>query len=70
MNNILPHNSRGPSATRLNYVYPYEALKPSNVLATQEIFHLASLDKIKGVHHISTIAVFESSLYLVYIWEK
>ncbi|MDZ4877606.1 MAG: hypothetical protein CLLPBCKN_007041 [Chroococcidiopsis cubana SAG 39.79] len=44
MNNILPHNSRGPSATRLNYVYPYEALKPSNVLATQEIFHLASLD--------------------------
>lgn len=51
------------SAAWLNYVYPYEALKPSNVLGTQEIFRLASFGKIKPVHHISTIAVFESSFY-------
>ncbi|MDF5721278.1 MAG: thioester reductase domain-containing protein [Rhizonema sp. PD37] len=52
------------SAAWLNYVYPYEALKPSNVLGTQEIFRLASFGKVKPVHHISTVAVFESSFYL------
>jgi thioester reductase-like protein len=52
------------SAAWLNYVYPYEALKPTNVLGTQEIFRLASFGKVKPVHHISTIAVFESSFYL------
>ena len=51
------------SAAWLNYVYPYEALKPSNVLGTQEIFRLASFGKVKPVHHISTVAVFESSFY-------
>lgn len=51
------------SAAWLNYVYPYEALKPTNVLGTQEIFRLASVGKVKPVHHISTIAVFESSFY-------
>ena len=52
------------SAAWLNYVYPYDALKPSNVLGTQEIFRLASFGKVKPVHHISTVAVFESSFYL------
>lgn len=52
------------SAAWLNYVYPYETLKPSNVLGTQEIFRLASFGKVKPVHHISTVAVFESSFYL------
>jgi thioester reductase-like protein len=52
------------SAAWLNYVYPYHALKPSNVLVTQEILRLASFGKVKGVHHISTVAVFESSFYL------
>ncbi|WP_127025329.1 thioester reductase domain-containing protein, partial [Chroococcidiopsis cubana] len=51
------------SAAWLNYVYPYHALKPSNVLGTQEIFRLASFGKVKPVHHISTVAVFESSFY-------
>lgn len=51
------------SAAWLNYVYPYEALKPTNVLGTQEILRLASLGQVKPVHHISTIAVFESSFY-------
>ncbi|OKH50387.1 thioester reductase [Calothrix sp. HK-06] len=52
------------SAAWLNYVYPYEALKLTNVLGTQEIFRLASVGKVKPVHHISTVAVFESSFYL------
>lgn len=56
--NVIYH-----SAAWLNYVYPYAALKPSNVLGTQEILRLASFGKVKPVHHISTVAVFESSFY-------
>jgi thioester reductase-like protein len=51
------------SAALLNYVYPYEQLKPANVSGTQEILRLASHDRIKPVHYISSIAVFESSAY-------
>lgn len=53
---VIYHN-----AAWINYVYPYSALKPTNVLGTQEILRLASKVKIKPVHYISTIAVFESS---------
>ena len=45
----------------LSYVYPYSRFKAINVLGTQEILRLACLDKIKPVHHISSVAVFESS---------
>ena len=55
---VIYHN-----AAWINYVYPYSALKPTNVLGTQEILRLASRLKIKPVHYISTIAVFESSAY-------
>lgn len=55
---VIYHN-----AAWINYVYPYSALKPTNVLETQEILRLASFVKIKPVHYISTIAVFESSAY-------
>jgi thioester reductase-like protein len=51
------------SAALLNYVYPYERFKAVNVLGTQEILRLASLIKLKPVHHISSVAVFESSAY-------
>ena len=47
----------------LNYVYPYSRFKPINVLGTQEVLRLASLIKIKPIHHISSVAVFESSAY-------
>ncbi|WP_414588695.1 thioester reductase domain-containing protein [Scytonema sp. PCC 10023] len=56
---VIYHN-----AAWINYVYPYSALKPTNVLGTQEILRLASQLKIKPVHYISTIAVFESPAYL------
>jgi len=51
------------SAALLNYVYPYLALKPANVLGTAEILRLACQVKIKPVHYVSSVAVFESSAY-------
>lgn len=47
----------------LNYVYPYAKFKPINVLGTQEVLRLACQTKIKPVHHVSSVAVFESSAY-------
>lgn len=47
----------------LNYVYPYSKFKPINVLGTQEILKLACTTKVKPVHHVSSVAVFESSAY-------
>lgn len=51
------------SAALLNYVYPYSKFKPINIFGTQEILRLASSSKLKLVHYISTVAVFESSAY-------
>ncbi|MBW4635669.1 MAG: thioester reductase domain-containing protein [Iphinoe sp. HA4291-MV1] len=51
------------SAALLNYVYPYERLKPINVLGTQEVLRLASQTKVKPLHYISSVGVFESSAY-------
>jgi thioester reductase-like protein len=47
----------------LNYVYPYSKFKLINVLGTQEVLRLACQTKVKPVHHISSVAVFESSAY-------
>jgi len=47
----------------LNFVYPYSALKPTNVLGTQEVLRLACQSKVKTLHYISTDAVFDSSAY-------
>ncbi|MBW4633311.1 MAG: thioester reductase domain-containing protein [Iphinoe sp. HA4291-MV1] len=51
------------SAAMLNYVYPYSALKTSNVLGTQEVIRLASAIKVKPLHYVSSVAVFESPAY-------
>ena len=51
------------SAALLNYVYPYAGMKAANVLGTQEIIRLASSVKRKPLHHVSSIAVFESAAY-------
>lgn len=51
------------SAALLNYVYPYSALKAANVLGTQEILRLASQVRVKPVHYVSSVAVFESTAY-------
>jgi len=47
----------------LNYVYPYSKFKAINVLGTEEVLRLACTTKVKPVHHISSVAVFESSAY-------
>ncbi|PAX60571.1 polyketide synthase [Brunnivagina elsteri CCALA 953] len=51
------------SAATLNYVYPYSALKAPNVLGTQELLRLASSIKVKPLHYVSSVAVFESPIY-------
>ncbi|PSB67484.1 hypothetical protein C7B61_05920 [filamentous cyanobacterium CCP1] len=47
----------------LNYVYPYSRFKPINVLGTQEVLRFACQTKVKPVHHVSSVAVFEFSAY-------
>jgi thioester reductase-like protein len=51
------------SGALLNYVFPYSALKAANVLGTQEVLRLASQIKLKPVHYVSSVAVFESPAY-------
>ena len=45
----------------VNFIYPYSALKASNVLGTQEVLRLASQIKVKPLHYISTVSVFASN---------
>ena len=47
----------------VNLIYPYAALRDINVLGTQEVLRLASQVKIKPVHYISTLDVFQSDRY-------
>jgi amino acid adenylation domain-containing protein/thioester reductase-like protein len=42
----------------VNMIYPYAALKPVNVIGTQEVLRLACLHKSKPVHHVSTNGIF------------
>lgn len=42
----------------VKWIYPYENLKPANVLGTQEVLRLACLGQVKPVHFVSTLAVF------------
>lgn len=42
----------------VNFLYPYAALKPANVLGTQEILRLACMRKTKPVHYVSTLSIF------------
>ena len=51
------------SGAVVNWVYAYTDLKPGNVLGTQEVLRFASQGKLKSVHYISTVAVFESPDY-------
>jgi thioester reductase-like protein len=46
------------SGASVNWIYPYERLRPTNVVGTQEVLRLASQNKAKALHYISTIAVF------------
>ena len=45
----------------VHLLYPYAALRDINVIGTQEILRLASQVKLKPVHFISTLDVFQST---------
>ncbi|ARV59066.1 phenylalanine racemase [Nostocales cyanobacterium HT-58-2] len=47
----------------VNLIYPYTALRAANVLGSKEILKLASQIKVKPVHFISTLDVFQSPHY-------
>jgi thioester reductase-like protein len=47
----------------LNFFYPYETLKPVNVLGTIEVLRLAVRGACKPVHYVSTSGVFYSRAY-------
>lgn len=45
---------------QVNWVYPYSELRNTNVLGTREIIRLASSSKVKPIHFVSSVAVFDS----------
>ena len=52
---VIYHNG-----AMVNFVFPYQAHKASNVLGTQEILRLASQIKLKPVHFVSTLSILYS----------
>jgi thioester reductase-like protein len=52
---VIYHNG-----AMVNFVYPYQAHKASNVLGTQEILRLASQTRLKPVHFVSTLSILYS----------
>jgi len=47
----------------VNFMYPYPAVKPTNVRGTEEVLRLACHGPVKPVHFISTIYVFSRAEY-------
>jgi amino acid adenylation domain-containing protein/thioester reductase-like protein len=47
----------------VNLIYPYTAMRDANVLGTQSILQLASQRRIKPVHFVSTLDIFQSTAY-------
>jgi nucleoside-diphosphate-sugar epimerase/SAM-dependent methyltransferase/acyl carrier protein len=60
------------AGANVNLIYPYSAMKAVNVIGTQEVLRLATSIKIKPVHFISTLDVFQASMYskMNVIWEQ
>jgi myxalamid-type nonribosomal peptide synthetase MxaA len=44
-------------AAHVNFIYPYEALRATNLLGLHEIIQFAFYARIKPIHHISTAAI-------------
>jgi amino acid adenylation domain-containing protein/thioester reductase-like protein len=51
-------------AANINLVYSYDLLKPINVVGCHEILRLASRMRLKPVHFISTVGVFDASEFV------
>ncbi|MEO0802305.1 MAG: amino acid adenylation domain-containing protein [Cyanobacteria bacterium J06642_2] len=47
----------------VNFSYPYSALKSTNVGGTESVLRLAARIKVKPIHHISTLSVFDALGY-------
>ncbi|MDE3088019.1 MAG: thioester reductase domain-containing protein [Chloroflexota bacterium] len=47
----------------VNVIYPYERLRATNVLGTQEMIRLAAMGKTKPLHYVSSLAIFLSDRY-------
>ena len=52
------------NGARLSSLYPYQMLRPGNVAGTVEVLRLATRTKVKPVHFVSTLSVFDSPEYL------
>jgi myxalamid-type nonribosomal peptide synthetase MxaA len=50
----------------VNFIYPYQALKPINVNGTREIIKLGFKNKIKPVHFVSTVAIWPMGAHRVF----
>ncbi|MDO9265227.1 MAG: thioester reductase domain-containing protein [Desulfosalsimonadaceae bacterium] len=50
---VIFHNG-----AKVNFLYPYSALKSANVSGTREVLRLAGLTRTKPVHFMSSMAVF------------
>jgi myxalamid-type nonribosomal peptide synthetase MxaA len=57
------------SAAHVNFIYPYEALRATNVLGVHEIIQFAFHARIKPVHHLSTAAIWPMGAQYTY-YEK
>ncbi len=56
-------------AAHVNFIYPYEALRATNVLGVHEIIQFAFHSRIKPVHHLSTAAIWPMGAQYTY-YEK
>lgn len=56
-------------AAHVNFIYPYEALRATNVLGVHEIIQFAFHGRIKPVHHLSTAAIWPMGSQYTY-YEK
>ena len=54
------------SAAQVNLIYPYAALRRTNVFGTVNMIKLAATAKIKPLHYLSTNAVFPAKPGNVY----
>ena len=52
---VIYHNG-----AQVNLMHPYSTLRCANVMGTCEVVRLAGQERIKPIHYVSTLAVFES----------
>jgi len=50
------------AGAHVNYLFPYARLSAANVQGTHEVLRLAVTERLKRVHHVSTLGVFPPSL--------